>query len=130
MKMDQHVTLVAALNIGFGALGVIIGLIVIIAVTGGGMLSGDSEAIAITSIVGPIVGGIIILLSLPEVIGGLSLLKRKGWGRIFVIIISCLNLIEIPFGTAIGIYSLWVLLHDDTVQLFNDLAKTKVPETL
>ncbi len=125
MKMDQHITLAAALNIGSGALGVVIGLIILIAITGGGLLSQDAEAIAITSIVGPIIGGVIILLSLPEIIGGIGLLERRGWGRILVIIISCLNLIEIPFGTAIGIYSLWVLLHDETVQHFNEMQRTK-----
>ncbi|NOZ62373.1 MAG: hypothetical protein GXO74_11915 [Calditrichaeota bacterium] len=120
MKTDQHVTLVAALQIGFGVLGILIGLVIFVAVTGGGILSQDAEAIAITSIVGSVVGGIFVLTSIPEVIGGIGLLKRKNWARILIIIISCLDLLAIPFGTAIGIYSLWVLLREDTVKYFQE----------
>jgi len=118
MDMRAHLTVVAALSIGFGALGVFIALIVLVAVTGGGFISGDPEAIAITSIVGPAVAGFLVLISLPDIIGGIGLLKRRPWARILVIIISCLDLLFIPIGTIIGIYCIWVLVHDDTVKLF------------
>jgi hypothetical protein len=51
MDMKGHLTIVAALSIGFGALGVFIALIVFVAVVGGGVLSGDPEAMSITAIV-------------------------------------------------------------------------------
>lgn len=120
MDMKAHLTIVAALSIGFGALGVFIALIVLVAVTGGGFISGDPEAIAITSIVGPAVAGFLVLISLPDIIGGIGLLKRRSWARILVIIISCLDLLFIPIGTIIGIYCIWVLVHDDTVKLFEN----------
>jgi hypothetical protein len=41
---------------------------------------------------------------------GVALLTRKPWGRIFAIVVAILSLIKIPFGTALGIYTLWVLL--------------------
>ena len=116
--MEKHLTLVAALNIGFGALGVIIAIFIFVAVVGGGLLSGDPEAIRITSIVGPAVAGFFLLISVPDIIGGIGLLKRKSWARIMVIIISVLDLLNIPLGTIIGIYSLWVLLNDETAKLF------------
>jgi hypothetical protein len=34
---------------------------------------------------------------------------HKSWGRILAIVIGILALITIPFGTALGIYTLWVL---------------------
>jgi hypothetical protein len=40
---------------------------------------------------------------------GFSLLTRKPWGRTLAIVIAILQLIKIPFGTALGIYTLWVL---------------------
>jgi hypothetical protein len=40
---------------------------------------------------------------------GYALLTRKPWGRILAIVIGILQLIKIPFGTALGIYTLWVL---------------------
>jgi hypothetical protein len=40
---------------------------------------------------------------------GFSLLNRKPWGRTLAIVVAILQLIKIPFGTALGIYTLWVL---------------------
>jgi len=123
--MEKHVTVVAAINIGFGFLGLFIGLITFVAVTGGGIISGDPEAIAITSIVGTVVAGFFLITSLPEIIGGFGLLKKKEWARVLIIIVACLDLLFIPIGTIIGIYELWVLLQDETIQLFGVKGKTK-----
>jgi hypothetical protein len=40
---------------------------------------------------------------------GFSLMNRKPWGRTLAIVVAILQLIKIPFGTALGIYTLWVL---------------------
>jgi len=40
---------------------------------------------------------------------GFALMNRKPWGRTLAIIVGILELIKIPFGTALGIYTLWVL---------------------
>jgi hypothetical protein len=119
MDMKGHLTIVAALSIGFGALGVFIALIVFVAVVGGGVLSGDPEAMSITAIVGTAVSGFIALVSVPDIIAGIGLLKRKSWARILALIIACLDLIMITIGTIIGAYCIWVLVHDDTVKLFD-----------
>ena len=36
-----------------------------------------------------------------------------------MIIASFLNLQSIPFGTALGIYSLWALLREDSARLYS-----------
>lgn len=120
--MEKHVTLVAALHIALGALGVLAGAIVFMAVAGGGLLSGDLDAIFITSGVATVISAIIFILSVPSIIGGLGLLKRAAWGRLLIIIISILDLLNIPIGTVLGAYSLWVLLSDETTKSF--VAKT------
>ena len=124
--MEKHITLVAVINIGFGFLGILIALIVFTAVVGGGILSGDPDAIFTTSIVGTAVAGFFIITSVPKIIGGFGLLKRKPWARILILIIACLDLLFIPIGTAIGIYELWVLLQDETAKLFTANRKTEV----
>ena len=116
--MEKHVIIVAALRIAFGVLGLLTAVIVFAAVVGGGLISGDAEAIRITAIVGPAVAAFLALTSLPGIIGGVGLLKWKGWARILVIILAILDLFNIPIGTALGIYTLWVLLKDETAQLF------------
>jgi hypothetical protein len=96
----------------------LLAIIIFTAVVGGGIISGDSEAIAITSIVGPAVALFFVLLSTPGLIGGIYLLKHRPWARILVLVLGFLNLIEIPIGTALGIYTIWVLFKDETVDLF------------
>ena len=121
--MEKHITLVAALNIGFGFLGVFIAIFLLIAVVGGGFLSGDQDAMRITLIVGTALAFFFLVTSIPEIIGGFGLLKRKSWARILVIIIACVDLIFIPIGTIIGIYALWVLLNEETTKLFAERSK-------
>ena len=115
--MDKHITAVGAIFIGFGALGVFAALIILVAVVGGGLLSGDEQAIAITSIVGLSIAGPFLLLEALKIVGGIALLWRQPWARILVLILSFLSLIMIPIGTAYGIYAIWVLMKDDTVRL-------------
>jgi hypothetical protein len=118
VKMRQHVTVVAAMRIGFGALGLFLALVCFVAITGGGLISGDEEAITITSIVGTVVGGFLALLSLPGIIGGIGLLQGKPWARILVLILAVFDLFNIPIGTAIGVYTIWVLMQEETEDLF------------
>ena len=44
------------------------------------------------------------------VIAGVGILQRADWSRMLAIVVGCISLISFPFGTAIGIYTLWVLL--------------------
>ena len=123
MNMEKHVTLVAVLNIAFGFLGIFLGIFVFVVLVGAGIISQDPEALTITSIVGIAVGFFLILTSIPEVIGGFGLLKRRPWARVLVLIIAVLDLFMIPIGTIIGIYELWVLLNEDTAKLFRAPSK-------
>ncbi|AXC10539.1 hypothetical protein ACPOL_1191 [Acidisarcina polymorpha] len=41
---------------------------------------------------------------------GIGLLRRERWARTLALVVSILTLIKPPFGTALGIYTLWVLL--------------------
>lgn len=49
---------------------------------------------------------------------GASLRQRKAWARLVVLAMAVLSLFVLPFGTALGLYSLWVLLDDRSRQLF------------
>ena len=51
-----------------------------------------------------------VISALLSLFAGVSLLMRKSWGRITAIIVASLSLIKIPLGTALGIYTLWVLM--------------------
>jgi hypothetical protein len=50
--------------------------------------------------------------------GALLLQRRSATGRILVLALAIVNLLVLPFGTALGIYGLWVLLTHDGRHLF------------
>lgn len=118
--MDKHITLVAILNLVFGLLQLLAAAIVFVAVAGGGVLSGDPEAMFITSTVATAIAGFLGILAIPAVAAGLGLLARKPWARILTMIVAIFDLFWIPIGTAIGIYELWVMMDDETVKLLSN----------
>lgn len=119
MRMEKHITTVAALHIGLSIFGIIIGAFIFILLTAIGFVSRDEEALAILAAIGTIVGIFLFVLSVPGIIGGIGLLKRKEWARILILVVSAIDLINIPIGTALGVYSIWVLVNDETVKLFS-----------
>jgi hypothetical protein len=123
--MEKHVTLVAILNIGFGILGVMIAIFVLIGMILANIYVEDYDARKIIPIVGTAVFLFLLITSIPEIIGGFGLLKRRPWARILILIVACLDLLWIPIGTIIGIYELWVLLQDGTAQLFKPASVKK-----
>jgi hypothetical protein len=40
---------------------------------------------------------------------GIGLLRRERWARPLALVVGVLMLLKVPFGTALGIYTLWVL---------------------
>src|SRR5687767_2373742 len=116
--MDQHVKIVAILSIIFGVLMAFLGLALFGIIAGAGVASGEQDALIVTGTVGMAVGGLFIILALPAIIGGIGLLKGRNWGRILILIVAALSLLNFPFGTAYGIYAFWVLLNDQTRPLF------------
>ena len=69
-----------------------------------------------------------MLLSLPGIIAGIGLLKFRPWARILTIVLSALNLMNIPFGTILGVYGLWVMLSDEGSRLFATRQRRRWPE--
>ncbi|MBN2433040.1 MAG: hypothetical protein JXQ27_16330 [Acidobacteria bacterium] len=115
--MDKHITILGTIYIVWNAMTIGAGMLISLVLLGGGLIAGDDEAFLITSVVGLSVGSFMILLALPGVIGGIGLLHRRNWARILLIILGILNLPGFPFGTALGIYTLWVLFQDETLCL-------------
>jgi hypothetical protein len=126
--MQEHVTILGALYLALNLLKVIIAIIVFVVISSGGLLSGDMEAIAITSTVGSIIAFILIIFSVPGIIAGIGLLKRRPWARILTLVLGCLELMVIPFGTILGIYTIWVLMKEESAAIFNPKPYRTSPE--
>ncbi len=119
--MDNHVTAVGALSIGLSVLGILIGAFVFVLLAGIGFMTHDEDATSVLAIIGFAIGVFLFILSIPGIIGGIGILKRKEWARILVLVTSAFHLLNFPIGTAIGGYSIWVLVQQDTIRLFNPI---------
>jgi hypothetical protein len=51
-----------------------------------------------------------------------GLYERQPWARVLAIVVACLALIRIPFGTALGIYTLWVLAPEGSRREYDEMA--------
>ena len=120
--MAQHVKILGILHIVFGCLGVVVGLGIMAFMGGLGAIAGaesnDPAAGPIMALIGGVAMIALLVISVPGIIGGAGLLNYRSWARILVIVISCLELLSFPFGTALGVYGLWVLLNKETQPLF------------
>jgi hypothetical protein len=116
--MKQQVTVVGVLHIGLGALGLLAAVIVFAALTGSGILSQDRQALTILTSVGCGVSALLVVLFLPGIIGGIGLLRWQPWARILVMILAVVDLFNVPIGTAIGVYTIFVLTQEEVVELF------------
>jgi len=118
-KMEKHVTVVASLQVGFSALGILVAIIVFVVLKNVWAVVDDYEAERVLKIVAAWLPLFLIVISLPGLIGGIGLFLRQGWARILTLIVAALGLLNIPIGTALGIYTIWVLVQPETAKLFN-----------
>jgi hypothetical protein len=120
--MNKHIQIVAALHIALGALSLLGAIIVflVFGLAGSIVISqGQNQAAGILGIIAIALGIFLAALALPGIIGGWALLTGRSWGRPLVLVLGALHLLNIPFGTALGIYTLWALLHEPVSQLPN-----------
>ena len=113
LLMKKHIDVLGYLYLALGALGLLAALVTFFAIVGGGQLADDPDAEAVTSGVGSLISLFIALISLPNLLAGYGLLKRRSWARGLALVLGFINLFNVPLGTALGIYTFWVLLKDE-----------------
>jgi hypothetical protein len=123
-NIKQHVTFVGALHIGFGILGLISALVIYILFNfASTFVEYEPVAITVLNLLGRGIPILIVFFSSFGIIGGIGLFSYAAWARILVLIISAINCLNIPIGTAKGIYSIWVLMQKETIDLFEENRK-------
>ena len=118
MDKNKHLTILSVLFITFNTIYLLVGIGFITGSSFVSHLVQDATANSIISSVVKIIGSVFIFLSVPAIIAGVGLIYRKSWSRILALIICALKLLNIPFGTALGAYGIWILMQDDTIELF------------
>jgi hypothetical protein len=125
--MESHVRILAILRIVAGCLGILVATAALLAFGGlAGLLAATEAAreaeawiaVPVLAAIGGALFFLILVVSLPSIIAGAGLLKYRPWARILTIVLSAIDLLNVPLGTALGIYGLWVLLARDSQVLF------------
>ena len=123
--MSSHVDLVGVLFVIWGVLTALVGvstlalgvgavaLITSASRGGGGQVAAGITAAAFTTL-----AFIAILWGTAHVIVGVPLRRRQHWARLLALMLGGVDLLLLPFGTALGCYALWVLLNEEGKKLF------------
>jgi hypothetical protein len=122
--VERHVNLLGVLARLWGALAVLAGVSLL-------LLAGGAFAQLLDPVGGSVgfaaglTGGAFLLLGTFAVawgalhlIAGKWLKQRRPAGRILLLALALTNLVVLPFGTALGVYALWVLLTNEGRRLF------------
>jgi len=123
--MQKNINIVAALQIGLSIFNLLIAFLIFTVLKVVGGFVDDANGSTILSLIADILAIVFIIISLPGILAGMGLYKRKEWARILTIILSVIELFSFPFGTAIGIFSIWAMIQPETVAAFNDSNPTE-----
>jgi hypothetical protein len=125
--MQTHVKVLGVLYLAVSAGFLLLAFFLLLVMGGTAGIVGaaaDAEdaaiAIPVLGIAGSALAIFLVTFALPGLVTGYGLLNFKPWARILGIVLSALNLINIPLGTVLGAYGLWVLLSSDTERLFEN----------
>lgn len=108
-QIKQHVRILGMVQVLNGSLSVLVGILVFAFLGGFGVIVDDPIAFQIFGLTGLFVGAFLLVLSAPGIVAGYGLLKRCSWARNLAIAVGILQLIIVPIGTIIGIYTFVVL---------------------
>ncbi len=117
-QLQQHVSILGWLYIASGIVFLALGAMGFMMMAGFGLLTGEAEGFVIMSMMGIFASFMMLLVALPAIIAGLGLLKHKNWGRMLAIVLGVFNLMNFPLGTAVAIYTFYVLFQNDANDFF------------
>ena len=121
-RVEQHLRLLGILWIADALLHAIGGgILLIVSHTIFGRYSNGEHA----AFIHPLLTGIALFILLKggvSLIAGFGLLERQPWGRPLALVMAFIALLNVPFGTALGVYTLWVLMSPHADVEYNRLA--------
>jgi len=102
---------VSTLALGIGAVALI---------TSANRSEGGQVAAGLTAAAFTALAIIAILWGAAHVVVGVPLRRRRPWARIAALLLGSIDLLLLPYGTALGVYALWVLLSEGGKNLFTE----------
>ena len=122
--MDRHVRLLGILVGLWGGLAMLIGVSMLLLAAGSwaefrqSLGTAMELAAGLTTLVFAGIGAFALLWGGTHVWAATLLSRRRPLGRVLTLALAVANLLVLPFGTALGVYALWILLPDQGRRLF------------
>jgi hypothetical protein len=122
--VERHITLLGILAGLWGAMAIVVGVSMLLLAAGAlaelmdPASAGVEFAAGLTTAAFVLIGGLALAWGAAHVYVAALLKRRRPSGRVLALALALVNLLVLPFGTALGVYALWVLLTNDGRRLF------------
>ena len=120
--MRAHVNLLGLLQLTWGGMGLLLGASLLLLATGAAAIARQPEADPLTA---GTMALLFVIFAIAVALGGWAsvwvgraLRQHRATGRTGALLLGVVNLFVLPFGTALAIYTFWVLLHNEARALF------------
>jgi len=118
--MSRHVTFLIRVTQLWSGFNLVVGLALTafsvaaatLAVSAREQPPGTEVAAGVTAATLAVVALAAIVWALAHHLAGRGLRTRKAWARNLALVLAAFDLLLLPLGTALGLYTLWVLLHE------------------
>ena len=117
--MRTHLNVLAILYLLTSIGEVLAGMALIGVASVGGLVTGDFFLWSVIAGLGSLFGAFLIMVGLPGLFLAYGLWRLRWWARPLGFVLGILNLLNPPLGTILGIYTIWVLLKDETRDLLD-----------
>jgi hypothetical protein len=124
--MTRHIDLLAVFYQMWGVLALVAGTAILVLAVGAlAILTSAGRAALGPDVAASLTVGLFFVIALGalawggiHVWTGASLRTHKAWARLVGLALAVLNLFFLPLGTALAVYTFWVLLSNETRKLF------------
>lgn len=107
--MGRHVRILGWLHVALGIFDLLLGMAAFGIMSGMGFVSGDAHAFGVMSLIGGFAGAFMLMMAIPNLLCGLGLLRNwGGWVIVLAVILGLINVMNVPVGTAIALYTFWI----------------------
>ena len=73
----------------------------------------DKALYLVSSIIRVVFILLLLFSALPSFMAGIGLLQKKDWGIVLALVAGCVSIFSFPFGTAVGVYSIYVFVENN-----------------
>jgi len=133
--MTRHVDLLAVFYLFWGALSLVAGTAILVLAIGAVAIITSAERAALgPDLAAGLTAGIFFMFAAGglvwggiHLVTGFALRHHRPWARLAGLGLAVLNLFFLPLGTALAVYTFWVLLSEQTRRLFEPALPTPDP---